>query len=297
MHFQMTRSLALPFLFFFSINIFAWDSVGHRIIAQIAYDQLTPQAKKQIDALTDVMFHSRYPESRFLKASTWPDQIKSQTTQYNAWHFIDLPFDESDRRSESASDHADNVVWAIQHVETVVEDQSQTNQRRAKYLSFLIHFVGDIEQPMHCVTLYDRNFPTGDRGGNDYPIRSHIADNLHQLWDRGLGLFVNQHHHYQFHYHKIQKIAQEWMQRYPRALFKKQLLENNPKIWAEESKQIATDFAYTLPCYAAPSQQYLNTGQTIVQKQIVLAGYRLADILNTHSLEIKRNRANISSDK
>lgn len=284
----------IPVLFF-SYPGFAWNSTGHRIIAQIAYDQLTPTTQQKVDTLTALLFHSPYPETRFAHAATLPDKIKNNTSRYDQWHYINLPYIQ-DNMSAAPID-SDNVVWAIERAEKIVFDASQNQYRRAKYLSFLIHFVGDIEQPMHCVTLYDRSFPTGDRGGNDYPIRSHIADNLHQLWDRGLGLFVNQHHHYQFHYHKIQKIAQEWVQRYPRALFKKQLLENNPKIWAEESKQIAMDFAYTLPCYAAPSQQYLNTGQTIAQKQIVLAGYRLADILNTHSLEIKRNRANISSGK
>src|SRR5258708_2658938 len=76
----------------FSSQIFAWDCAAHRIIGQIAYDQLPPTAKNKIDTLTAVMFHSQYPESRFLRAATWPDRIKNQTTQYNAWHFIDLPY-------------------------------------------------------------------------------------------------------------------------------------------------------------------------------------------------------------
>ncbi len=273
------RFTMIAILFFFSINSFAWDSVGHRIIAQIAYDQLTPQAKKAVDGLTNVMFHSRYPESRFLKASTWPDQIKSQTTQYNAWHYIDLPFD----RSGGVSDHviaSDNVVWAILHAEKIVEDNNESQNRRAKYLSFLIHFIGDIHQPMHCVTLYNTHFPQGDQGGNLYPIVSPIATNLHALWDRGLGLFISPKGEYQFHYDQVEQIARQWMAQYPKSFFAVQLQATTPQQWAMESHQIAVTFAYSLPIDAEPSQQYIQQGQTIVREQIVLAGDRLAMVLN-----------------
>lgn len=272
----MRRILTLTL--FLSFPVFAWNSAGHRVIAQIAYDQLTPQAKEKIDALTAVQFHSPYPEDRFLRASTWPDQIKSKTTQYNAWHYINLPYVKNNIQPPILN--SKNVVWAIAHAEKIVTDTTDNNARRAKYLSFLIHFVGDISQPLHCATLYDNHFPQGDRGGNDYPINSPIAKNLHQFWDRGAGLFYSAPHDYQFHYRQVEKIAHRWMQQYPKTFFAAQLANQSVTQWAQESHQIAVTFAYTLPLNANPPETYISEAQVIAREQSVLAGDRLADILN-----------------
>lgn len=261
-----------------STPIFAWNSIGHRIIAQIAYDQLTPTAKTQVDALTDVMFHSPYPDARFSRASTWPDQIKTKTNKYNAWHYIDLPYVKDKIMPSQLSDV--NVVTEIIRAEKIVSDKSNSPTKRAEYLSFLIHFVGDIHQPMHCVDLFSTEFPNGDRGGNDYPINSPIAKDLHPLWDRGLGLLVTDRKTYQFHYYQINAIAIKWMAEYPRQFFATKLAMQSPMQWALESHQIAVNFAYSLSENAVPSAQYIQQGQAIVREQIVLAGDRLADVLN-----------------
>lgn len=278
MEFFMRLTLTLTLSLFFSTTILAWNSTGHRIIAQIAYDQLTPPAKQKIDTLTAVMFHSKYPEDRFLRASTWPDQIKSKTTQYNSWHYINLPYIKNNIKA--APINSENVVWAIAHAEKIISDEKNNNARRAKYLSFLIHFIGDIHQPLHCTTLYSIYFPQGDRGGNDYPINSPIAKNLHQFWDRGAGLFYSAPHDYQFHYFQVEKIATTWMSEYPKTFFAKQLQISSPMQWAQESHQIAVTFVYTLSMNAAPSQAYIQQGQTIAREQSVLAGDRLATVLN-----------------
>lgn len=280
MRFKFLLPLLLPLLLIlcFSSPIFAWNNVGHRVIAQIAYDQLTPQTKQKIDALTAVMFHSQYPADRFLCAATWPDQLKMQTTQYNAWHYINLPYIKNNIQPPALN--SQNIVWAITYAEKIVADTKENNAQRAKILSFLIHFVGDIEQPLHCTTLYDTQFPHGDRGGNNYLIHSPIANNLHQLWDRGIGLFYSAPNNYQFHYLQVEKIATKWMNEYPTSFFAKQLAEKSPMQWARESRQIAVTFAYQLPLNATPSNDYIQQGQTIVREQSVLAGDRLADILN-----------------
>ena len=171
-------------------------------------------------------------------------------------------------------------MWAINRAEKIVADPTENNFRRAKYLNFFIHFVGDIEQPLHCATLYDEQFRQGDHGGNDYLIQSPMAKNLHQLWDRGVGLFIVDQNHYQFHYYQVQTIATRWMQDYPRTFFGTRLAVQSPEQWAQESYHIAITFAYTLPKNTAPSENYIEQGQQITREQIVLAGDRLADVLN-----------------
>lgn len=51
-------------------------------------------------------------------------------------------------------------------------------------LRLIIHYVGDIHQPLHGVAAVDSEFPTGDRGGNSEHIPSQEgASNLHAVWD------------------------------------------------------------------------------------------------------------------
>lgn len=272
------KIISVTLLLCFASAVFAWNNAGHRIIAQIAYDQLTPAAKEKVDALTNILFHSKYPDARFLRAATWPDRIRSQTTAYNAWHYIDLPYAQDNIQPTSLNSY--NVVWAIQRAENIVSDSSNSPQRRAKYLSFLIHFVGDIHQPLHCVTLYSNQFPNGDKGGNDFPIDSSVSKNLHWFWDEGLGMLTSPQGHYQFHYDQVQQIAKQWMAEYPQSFFGAKLQETSLMQWAQEERQIAIHDVYTLQPNIAPSTQYRQHGQTIVKQQIVLAGDRLALILN-----------------
>jgi hypothetical protein len=260
-----------------STHVFAWNAVGHRMVAQIAYDQLTPAVKVKVDALTAVMFHSPYPEARFMRAAVWPDKYRYKDKSTFYWHFIDLPIMRDGVTAKPV--HAENVVWSILQAEKKLENSSAVNDERAKNLSFLIHFIGDSHQPLHCAELYSRVFPSGDRGGNLYRIQSPIADNLHQFWDRGAGLFYSDAVKYRFHYQQIEKMAHDWMQQYPRSFFVNSLKEQAPAQWVQDNHRIA-EFVYSTPMNAAPSQAYVQQSQTIVRQQVVLAGDRLADALN-----------------
>src|SRR3990167_11141866 len=81
----------LACVLFFVFPVFAWNAGGHQVVAQVAYDNLTPAVKAKIDTILKVNFDSHYDDDRFLLAATWPDRIKSQTKKYNAWHYINLP--------------------------------------------------------------------------------------------------------------------------------------------------------------------------------------------------------------
>jgi S1/P1 Nuclease len=274
----ITRAFACALLLF-TTAVFAWGSVGHRLVAQIAYDELTPQAKAKVDSLTAVYFHSPYPEARFLRAATFPDTLRKKAPGTTPWHYIDQPFIKDSVKPSLLN--SKNVVWAIPEVERVISDPKSTQAERATSLSFLIHFVGDIHQPLHCVSLYSPQFPEGDRGGNLYRINTAVADNLHGYWDRGLGLFYRSPNRpYSFRYPQIEAMAKQWMAQYPRAFYGARLTEKSPQAWATEGYVIATTVAYATPQNAVPNEQYDLKGQVIVREQIVLAGYRLADELN-----------------
>lgn len=260
--------------------VFAWDAGGHRVIAQIAYDHLTPTAKKRINNLLKTRFYSKYRDGRFLKAAVWPDQLRIKIKQHASWHFIDLPWAAPGIKFVPPYKH--NVVWAIKRSENKVQDYQLPKKERAKYLSFLIHFVGDVHQPLHCIVHYTKRFPPpkGDWGGNNFRIHSKIANNLHAYWDAGLGQFIgHKTKHYLSYYHVV-RLVNQWQKMYPVSYFKSQLTVQSPMRWAEESYQLAKQSAYQLPINSKPSRHYNKIGRRIVREQAVLAGYRLAEILN-----------------
>ena len=55
---------------------------------------------------------------------------------------------------------------------------------RSYALRLLIHYVGDVHQPLHSTSRVNAEFPAGDRGGNSFPLPNHYAaNNLHSVWD------------------------------------------------------------------------------------------------------------------
>lgn len=255
---------------------FAWNFIGHAVIAQVAYDQLTPKAKQQVNALVKVLGRE-YPNVKsFQDVADWADTIKQDgVTEFNGWHFIDHGFSPTNMRLPYYPQ--ENVAWAIQqNQQTLATAKNPFDQALA--LAFLSHFVGDIEQPMHCVTRVTASHPKGDQGGNLYPIQTSYANNLHSLWDQGAGLYIYDANNSVPQ--QIQQLVQQIEQQYPEKSFAKALNDPNPRHWADNSFYLAKDFAYNTPAGKAPSADYITKAQRIILQQSALAGYRLAMILN-----------------
>lgn len=255
---------------------FAWNFIGHAVIAQIAYDNLTPTAKKQVDSLV-IKFSQTYPAvNSFQKMADWADTVRGDSmNQFNSWHFVNKPF--SPDGTHLPYYEYENVIWAISQNETSLA-QAKNPFNQALALAFLAHFIGDITQPLHCSTRVTKRYPKGDQGGNLYKIKSPIAKDLHDLWDQGLGLYVyspNQNVGAQ-----INQLTHTIETKYPKAYFTNALKDDNPHHWANYSFDVAKNFAYSTPEHHEVSQDYLIKGQDLVMKQTAIAGYRLAGVLN-----------------
>lgn len=273
MLYKILRNLILASLLFCSAKIFAWNAIGHAVIAQIAYDNLTPRAKSQVDHLQTV-FMQTYPKiDNFQRMAAWADGLKQDNLMaFDSWHFINLPFSPTHRHLPYYE--AQNVAWAIGQFQTsLIKTKDPYNKALA--LAFLSHFVGDIEQPLHCSNRITAVRPKGDQGGNLYLIQSPYATNLHQLWDAGLGLYLQPKNARQ-----ILTLAHSIEAAYPAENFNSELADPNPYHWAKKSFYLAKDFVYQVPEGSSPTAVYLNKGQAIVEKQSALAAYRLAKILN-----------------
>ena len=159
----------------------AWDAEGHRIIAHLAYERLTPKAKAEIATLIG---HSaeqatpRCPVVSIEDASTWPDCVRpdSRWSYLARDHFEDVPLCGT-KPLEAYCPDGQCIVPETRRAIAVLKDSGQPTVQRLQALEEVVHFIGDMHQPLHAA---DNN----DRGGNDVPamVGAHWT-NLHHVWD------------------------------------------------------------------------------------------------------------------
>lgn len=282
---MLNKKISYLFITLFSLIFspvsLAWDSEGHRIIAQIAFDNMTPQARTAAYDLINRLADEYPQDSNFQTSASWADDIKRDGVEaFNNWHFINTPYS-PDGTAAPSSIAPENIVWAITQSENVLQNQHSSEFEKAIFFRFLMHFVGDAHQPLHCVELYSKAFPHGDEGGNLYLISGEYADNLHSYWDEGLDLFYTSSCHQQlFKSRQVNCLAQQIETAYPSSYFAGKDHDLNPKDWVQESYNLDKSFVYSTPENAKPSQNYITQGQKIVEQRLALAGYRLANELN-----------------
>jgi hypothetical protein len=198
-------SLLAAFLLIPACPTLAWVDAGHKIVAMIAWEELTPAAKAAIiqtlkahpqfekdllnerpattapttqiipDGLVEPM-----PDAAdrhiFATAAIWPDMIRLQSHPMRAaynhpyWHYISLPVvvDNQPVPPEKITDSAPphNVVEALDKCVADLKDPAVSASDKAIALCWIEHLVGDIHQPLHAARLISPQFPTGDQGGN-----------------------------------------------------------------------------------------------------------------------------------
>ena len=229
----------------------AWGQKGHHLIASLAESQLTPKARLEVARLL-----SLEPGATLISISTWADEHRSPATA--AWHYVNFP------RSSCAYDAVRDcpggqcVVGAIERQLDILK--SATNdESRLLALKYLVHLVGDVHQPLHA------GFGD-DRGGNSYQLQAFgRGTNLHALWDTGL----------------LASRGED----VPAALARLSLMpvddaarRSSMASAAEESCHIVSGPGF-YPGRALP-EDYVARYAPIMDRQILLAGGRLAELLN-----------------
>lgn len=278
----------------------AWNSTGHMTVANIAYSRLSNSARAQVDRL--LQNHPFYqvwvsglpddPQLRgrvaFLRAAVWPDDIKSdphffdkppaQTPQplpgfpdmlrHRGWHFVDTPFSPDNTPLEQPE--AENAETKIKALGAALNDSHTPPQVMSFDLPWLIHLVGDMHQPLHCVARFTQAHPHGDRGGNAFLLND-PAGNLHTLWDDLLGNQTDAHF--------IASLTAGIVSDHPY-----QKLDLDADLWRKESVTIAQNFVYKVgdeESEPSVSPEYREKAVLIARFRVAQAGYRLGDALNT----------------
>lgn len=295
------KKIILFFLLIFSFGALSWNLKGHVLVAQMAYENLNPTVRFQVNQLAKRVFSQLpYQQQRFMnrqfgdvstfaKVASLPDGWRSLPLEkvyrkFNApldnvlspfaedntssWHFINKAYPHRYCKLVRKQ----NVTWAIPMLKKAFQETDNENTK-AVTLVFLIHFVADAHQPLHTITGVNW-ICQGDAGGNAYCLKTEGGQcvlNLHALWDSALG--------YLWSTRNLQNAAALLQHQYPVSHFSSALSDLNPDAWVKNEYQYAP-FIYSTPADQMPSAVYYEQGRKIAQRQMVLAAYRLAEILN-----------------
>jgi hypothetical protein len=264
----------------------AWGELGHKVTALIAYRHLTPKARDRVDALLASDTDTLTPPD-FASRATWADQYRGSHRETAEWHFVDIEIDHpvlaaacfgfpplSASQPASQGPARDCVVDKIEEFAAELGNSATAPAERLLALKFLIHFVGDLHQPLHA-SDHD------DRGGNCIglsPLPDGRAANLHAYWDTTV---------VEDQGGSAEQIAARLDGQITRDQMKTWTV-GNPRTWAMESFQIAKSDAYALPSRptcndhgsVALSAAYQAEARKDAALQLEKAGIRMADVLN-----------------
>lgn len=248
----------------------AWGIVGHRVVCDIAFGQLSSSDQEKINAL--VAAYKKPNGKRFSHfnetcdfADTARHNAKEGTkawkpyARYDKWHYMNVPRITTKVKAFKNNCRSNCVLHAVAFHSRVLADEDRPLQARAEALIFLAHWITDIHQPLH-VAFKD------DRGGSDIKIspRNKYGGNLHAAWDAGI---IKQHRgkrNLRRYIAELSEISESqkktWLRR------------NEPIEWAQESYDIATS-AVANYCYWTETSGDISSCQPVSNKVTVDKDY------------------------
>jgi S1/P1 nuclease len=278
-----------------------WNDFGHMTVAEAAYQRLTPQAKRRVAELLRVnpsysawvqgVPSSNAEEVAFVKAATWPDEIKeskdyrddadnspeaarnigyADDLRHRYWHYIDLPF---------SPDGTAIVPPAEPNVQTQIAAFRKALHSEARFelksydLVWLLHLVGDVHQPLHAISRFTKDLLRGDQGGHLVVLCvSKCDEDLHNFWDNSSGE------------DKALVFVRWAAAALPRADPELVAIKDEA-VWVRESFELAKSSVYVPPVGVGRGPfrvdpTYGSIAKRIAAQRIALGGARLARLLN-----------------
>ncbi len=242
---------------------FGWGPQGHRLVARLAAEELSPASRAEVARLL-----AGEPDPTLAGVANWADDIRDNDAalyrRTARWHFVNIA--ERGCRYQARRDCRgdDCVVEAIRDQAGILADRRQSLAARRDALKFVVHFVGDVHQPLHAG--YAR-----DRGGNDTQVRDDgLGTNLHALWDSRL--------FYRPRMGDDRYLDVLWRMPMAVEVPRKPLPPPSPE-WAEASCAIVLQPGF-YPAKPILEPAYFVDWTPTAESQIKRAGARLAQLLN-----------------
>lgn len=289
----------------------AWDGTGHMLVAEVARERMSSQAVARVDAVAAQLNNNGVPYNG-VSIACWPDDIKGKDFkspfqgQFKTWHYIDIGCLTNDpdvfADPPMMTTNRGDVVRALTHCVAVIKSKKTDDlvPNEAVALALLVHFVGDIHQPLHTTARYNPDPKPGDKykddaGGNGVSL-ANLADtpwgkNLHTFWDEAYRRY--------YETNSVRALPElqeatalgspemkEWMKKLAPNAPTKPDLTFDVKKWTMETHAMACEQVYgTLDAPYGKrdvklSEKYVTEATATARRQIVLAGYRLAALLN-----------------
>ncbi|HEV2146603.1 MAG TPA: S1/P1 nuclease [Longimicrobiaceae bacterium] len=286
----------------FALPAHAWDEFGHQVIARIAWENMSPQARAAAAALLSnapegsglrEMFPARGTDAArrrtfFVEASTWPDVVRSdrfpeRRSLYHRsnWHYVNFFFEETPQGPRDRPDlrpDTVNVVERLGVLQRWVVDLDRPSAQRATDLAWILHLVGDLHQPLHSVARVTATEPRGDQGGNLFRLDGRST--LHSYWDGAVTRAYPARPGEAEHAH-VDRVARALMERHPRSGFTEaQLAQGAYEAWARAGLETAKAQVYDTPRGQEPDAAYREATRATAETAATLAGYRLARLLD-----------------
>ena len=275
---MLRTAFALCCVFVSAIStLSAWGPQGHRLVALVAANHLTAIAKRNVTWLLG--------NETLETVASWADDYRGGVAQTGYWHYVDIPADakayDRDRdcpRQPGTAAGSRNDVWRdcivdrLLYNEQRLADAKLDRADRAVALKFVVHFVGDIHQPLHAAAV--------EAGGNGIQVRQFGTDNcstdvarttpcnLHGAWDVGL----IQHRALDDRaFLKVLegRVAGEGLLTRPSGTYAE---------WAMESLTLSN--AIMLPQKGSVDEAYYGKNIGVIEERLALGGARLAQLLN-----------------
>lgn len=268
----------------------AWSAFGHETVALIAWGQLSAQQQAAVSAImfaNPTIFGSGTGTDPLFAGAVWPDKVRfergftpnlplhifpdlgiTMSHQSNNLHFVDY------NGAYPVLPKGQSAIVAITTAQAVLQNAASTMEEKGEALTYLIHCVGDIHQPLHAGNA-------NDSGGNSIEIKglgaSKAKTELHAVWDDGL-----------FHSTHVFDPATYIAQFLGDPIKKAEataLSDMKPAHWATRSHHLALTVAYvdehdhTIMSGATLSQAYVDEALPVANEQLAIAGVRLGALL------------------
>jgi hypothetical protein len=288
----------------------AWDPLGHMLVGQIAYDNLTPAAKAGVDAAI-ARFNAKEKADApytFVTSACWMDDIRSSSDPkmkaYAPWHYVTLPYTPDGMPVPDAS-AGPNVVLGVEKTTDILNGKAaDPDIDKDQALVMLLHLTGDIHQPLHTTNRND------DAGGNKVKtanLKDPLADlifskggNLHFFWDSAYRrVYQDGKATVTFEaplYDRAKPVAGHdaaaalvreqataLQKKFPESVVKEQ---GDALSWAKESHALGYKLGYEdLPPVSADQpvtlpESYVTNAHEAAELRVATAGYRMANVLN-----------------
>jgi hypothetical protein len=283
---------------------YGWDAAGHMLVGQVAWEVSSPQIRQRVNewvATLDSRFNQAQPYN-FITVSCWMDDLRSLPRKeypWSAWHYVNA--NKTEDGAQFKLPEPPHVVWAIGENVKTLRDPNASKEQRATALGQLFHWVGDIHQPLHATTW-------DDRGGNGYGIMGvpfsdllpGMTANLHTYWDKSFRFDA-----------RDGAIVEAWLcppvaerpksgtegiiweqatrllERYPKSALPELNEPSDAEAWARESHILGCTKGYPPGDHPRDTEvrklapEWVAANRSVAEKRIVLAGHRLAKLLET----------------